>query len=274
MPKATRPAKTPLNTQPLTASLGGSQANSPSFTPTAAGTYQFLATYGGDASNESVADKCGESSERVTVSPTIGPVTGQPSGVTVDEGQSASFTAAALANPAASVQWQVSSNGGKSWSSDTTDTASTSSEAGKTTSSLTVKATVHSQNGYDRAVSTNAGGSVTSNAATLTVDWIGPITTQPESQTVSEGHPASFTAAVSANPAASVQWQVSTNEGKSWSNDTTDAGNTSGTLTIKSPALAQSGYEYRAVFTNTVGVVDSTAATLTVQAIGPVTGQP
>ena len=176
-------------------------------------------------------------------------MTGQPVGVTVDEGQSASFTAVALANPAASVQWQVSSNEGKSWSNDTTDTAGTSSEAGKTTSTLTVKATVHTENGYEyRAVFTNSAGSVTSNAATLTVDWIGPVTTQPESQTTSEGHQVSFTAAVSANPAASVQWQVSTNEGKSWSNDTTDAGNTSGTLTIKSPALAQSGYQYRAVF--------------------------
>ncbi len=267
--------KTPLNAQPLTASLSSGQASSPQFTPTAAGAYQFLATYGGDASNEPATGKCGEASEQVIVNPTIGPVTGQPSSVTVNEGQSASFTAAALANPAASVVWQVSSNEGKSWSDDTTDTASTSSESGKTTSTLTVKAATRSQNAFEyRAVFTNAAGSVTSNAATLTVDWIGPVTSQPENQAVSEGHQVTFTAVVSSNPAASIQWQISTNEGKSWSNDTTDGGNTTGTLTIKSPTLAQSGYEYRAVFTNAVGVLDSNAATLTVQTIGPVTGQP
>ncbi len=273
--------KTPLST-PLTASLAGGQANSPSFTPTGAGTYQFLATYGGDATNESIAEKCGESSEKVTVSPTIGPVTGQPSGVTVDEGQSASFTAVVAANPAASAQWQVSSNEGKSWSNDTTDTASTSSEAGKTTSTLTVKAALHSQNGYEyRAVFTNTAGSVTSNGATLTVDWIGPITTQPESQTISEGHPATFMASADSNPASTVRWEVSSSGGLTWEPDTSDKGSTVGepgrttsTLTVANAVRADSGYEYRAVFTNAAGTVTSTVATITIDWIGPIQSQP
>ncbi len=205
----------------------------------------------------------------------IGPIETQPQSATANEGSAATLTSTAAANPNASAQWQVSTNGGSSWSNDTTDTASTSGASGKTTSTLKVSSATRSQNGYEyRVVFTNSAGSVTSNAATLTVDWIGPIETQPQSATANEGSAATFTAAASANPAASVQWQLSTNGGSSWSNDTGDSGYNATTLTVKSATSAQNGYEYRAVFASSAGSATSNAATLTVDSIGPINPQP
>jgi RHS repeat-associated protein len=267
--------KTPLNEKPLTATLSGGVATSPKFTPSAPGTYQFLASYSGDQSNEAVAGTCGEASEQVKVEGSIGPIKAQPQSTTVDEGSSASFTASSPANSVATVQWQVSSNGGTTWANDTTDSATTSSESGNTRSTLTVESTTRSESGSEyRAIFTNAAGSATTNPAALTVDWTGPITTQPESKLVNEGQSVSFTAAASSNPTATVQWQLSTNGGGTWSNDATDSGNTTGTLTVSSAKTTQNGYEYRAVFTNVAGSVTSNAATLTVESIAAVTTQP
>ena len=274
--------KSPLNMQPLTAMLSGGKATSPTFTPTALGTYQFVAAYEGDSRNEATATKCGDSSEQVTVSASIGPVEVQPQSATVNEGSPATFTSTAAAKPAASMQWQVSTNGGSSWSNDTSDTATTSSAAGKTTSTLRIASAAHAQNGYDyRAVFSNPAGSVSSNAATLTVDSIGPVTTQPQSLTVNEGQPAMFTAAAAGSPAPSVQWQVSSTGGLSWEVDTADkttstaeAAATTSTLTVASASRLQNGYEYRAVFTNAAGSVTTNPATLTVNWIGPLESQP
>ena len=95
------------------------------------------------------------------------------------------------------------------------------------------------------------------------------ISTNPSSQTVTAPGGASFTAAAT-NPAGcstlSVQWQLSTNGGTNWSNDTTDSGNTTDTLSINPTSISQPGNEYRATFTNEHGTTNSSAATLTVNA--------
>jgi hypothetical protein len=86
------------------------------------------------------------------------------------------------------------------------------------------------------------------------------ITTQPTSQTITAGQTVSFIAAATGTPTPTVQWQVSTDGGTSFSNL---AGATSPTLSF-TVALAQSGNEYRAVFTNVAGSATTNAATLTV----------
>src|SRR5439155_1685922 len=58
---------TPLNAAPLTASLANGSATSPPFTPAAPGTYQFVASYPGDANNQPAAGRCGDTSEQVSV---------------------------------------------------------------------------------------------------------------------------------------------------------------------------------------------------------------
>jgi PKD repeat protein len=86
------------------------------------------------------------------------------------------------------------------------------------------------------------------------------ITTHPQDQTVSVGGEVSFSAAASGNPVPTLQWQVSTDGGSTWT-DIPDA-NTS-PLTFNA-SLDQNGYQYRAVFTNDAGSATSDPATLTV----------
>ncbi len=179
-------------------------------------------------------------------------VTKEPVSVTVDEGQSATFEAAAEATLTPTVQWEVSSDGGSSYSPI----------AGATTDTLTVPATTKSESGnlYE-AVFKNADGTTPTKAAALTVDVKPKITTQPASSTVSEGGTATFHAAAEGSPAPTVQWEVSTNGGSSWAAVT---GATADTLTIPAVALADNGFQYRAVFTNAAGKETSAVAVLTV----------
>jgi len=88
-----------------------------------------------------------------------------------------------------------------------------------------------------------------------------PVVTGPTNQAVTYGSNATFTASATGTPTPTLQWQVSTNGGGSWSNI---GGATSSPLTVTAPTVAQSGTQYRAVFTNTCGSVNSSAATLTV----------
>src|SRR5882762_6265821 len=113
-------------------------------------------------------------------------ITAQPANQTVTAGQTATFTAAATGSPAPTVQWQVSTDGGV--------TFSILSGATSTTLSFT---TASSQNGNRyQAVFTNSAGSATTTAATLTANPATPpsITTQPANQTVTAGQTATFTA--------------------------------------------------------------------------------
>ncbi|MFE5858574.1 HtaA domain-containing protein [Streptomyces sp. NPDC056500] len=87
------------------------------------------------------------------------------------------------------------------------------------------------------------------------------VTTQPKSRTVRSGATATFTAAASG--ADSVRWERSTDRGAKW---TTVAGATSKTLSVKASGSVNSA-RYRAVFTNALGEVPTSSATLTVSAV-------
>jgi len=90
-----------------------------------------------------------------------------------------------------------------------------------------------------------------------------PLVTQnPSDQFASPGATATFQASSSGTPAATVQWQVSTNGGSSFSNL---AGQTGNILSFGA-VLADNGKRYRAVFTNALGSAATTAALLTVRA--------
>jgi hypothetical protein len=114
-----------------------------------------------------------------------------------------------------------------------------------------------------RAVFTNNAGSVATSAAVLTVQTVPLVTTNPSSQTVTAGQTATLTADASGNPTPTVQWQVSSDGGESFSNLFLAL---STTLTLSNVQYSQNGYLYRAIFTNSVGTATTTAATLTVQA--------
>jgi hypothetical protein len=91
------------------------------------------------------------------------------------------------------------------------------------------------------------------------------VSTQPTNQTVTYGAASAvFTAAATGTPAPTVQWQQNTGSGF-----TNIGGATTTTLTINNPTVAMSGTQYRAVFTNTCGSVNTNAATLTVDKATP-----
>jgi len=195
-------------------------------------------------------------------------VSSNPTAKAVNAGASASFTAAASGFPTPTVQWQVSTNGGGSWSTDVSD-------SGATTGTLTVSATKASENGNEyRAVFTNTAGSADSEAASLEVRTAPVVMSSPVGKTVKAGEEATFTAAASGFPTPTVQWQVSTNGGSTWSTDVSDLGATTGTLQISATKASENGNEYRALFTNTAGTAPSTPASLEVQTAPVVTKAP
>ena len=201
--------------------------------------------------------------EDIYVSTLTFAVTTDPSSASVCVGDTVNFTAAAAGNPAPTVQWQVSTDGGTTWNDI----------SGATSTTLMFTANASDNGNQYRAVFTYTAGTATSKAATLTVNPVPVITTNPSSQSVNSGSMVSFTAATSDVPAPTVQWQVSTDGGATWSNI---SGATSTTLSFTATP-SQNGNQYLAVFTNHCGTAMTTAATLTVTAIPPMvsfTGAP
>lgn len=86
------------------------------------------------------------------------------------------------------------------------------------------------------------------------------ITNGPVSQSVSANQAVSFTTAASGNPTPTVQWQLSTDDGVTF----TDIDGATSTTYSFTATEDQTGDEYRAVFTNSQGTATTTAATLTV----------
>ena len=193
-------------------------------------------------------------------------LTEQPASVTAMAGTAAVFTVTASGEEL-SYQWQYSTNG-VSWANVTNAACS-----GMQTEMLTVPA-ITARNGFQyRCKVTNAGGSVYSDAAILSVTAKPNITTQPASVTAAAGTTVKFTVtAIGEN--LSYQWQYSTN-GTSWANVTNTACSGMKTNTLTVPAiLARNGYQYRCKVTNAAGSVTSSAATLTVTGKPVITKQP
>jgi hypothetical protein len=194
--------------------------------------------------------------EATTVSTSVAPsITGNPTNQSVVEGTNVSLTASANGTPTPTVQWQVSTDGGKTF----TNISGTTS----TTLMLTGVTTAMNGNEY-RAVFTNSAGSATTSAATLTVTAAASapvLTANPSNQTILVGQTAVFAASASGSPTPAVQWQVSTNGGVTF---TDISGAASTTLTLNNVPASMSGNQFRAVFSNSAGSVTSAAATLTV----------
>ena len=79
-----------------------------------------------------------------------------------DQGQTATFTAAAAGNPAPTVQWQVSTDGGTTFADVT----------GATSDTYPSRPPPGESGDEYQAVFTNVGGSATTTAATLTLDTL------------------------------------------------------------------------------------------------------
>jgi Domain of unknown function (DUF4091)/Immunoglobulin domain/Immunoglobulin I-set domain len=181
----------------------------------------------------------------VPVAPSI---TTQPASQTVTAGQTASFSVAATGTAPITFQWQK--NG--------------ANIAGATTASYTTPPTTTSDSGSTfRVVVSNSAGTVTSSAATLTVNAVPvapSITTQPASQTVTAGQTASFSVAATGTAPLSYQWQR---------NGVAIGGATSSGYTTPATAGSDNGAQFTVAVSNTAGSVTSNAATLTVNSVTP-----
>jgi hypothetical protein len=192
----------------------------------------------------------------VNAAPAAPSITTQPTNQTVTAGQTASFGVAATGTAPLSYQWQK--NG--------------MAISGATSSSYTTPATTSSDSGTQFTVAvSNAAGTVTSNAATLTVNaaLVAPsITTQPTSQTVTAGQTASLSVVATGTAPLSYQWQK---------NGASIAGATAASYTTPGTTTSDTGSTFRVAVSNSAGTVTSAAATLTVNAatVGPsITTQP
>ena len=173
-------------------------------------------------------------------------ITNQPQSINICENQNATFAITASGENL-SYQWQK----------DNTDIS------GATSDSYTISTVSASDAGEYRCVVSGDGGTVTSDAATLTVVANTTITIQAQSQTVCEGQSTSF-AVEATGDNISYQWQK----------DNQDiSGATSATYTINSTTTGDAGI-YTCVISGTCGTITGDAATLTVKVLISITAQP
>lgn len=183
-------------------------------------------------------------------------ITGHPADQTVDQGMSATFDIAATGVPAPVFQWQRSTDGGGTWAN----------LVGATGSAYTTAPVAAGDNNHRfRCLVSNPFVNLTSNVATLTVtaNVLPTFTLHPASVAVTAaGQTATFTAAASGAPAPTLQWQVSSNAGASWTDIAGATGASYGFTTV----AGDNTKAYRCVATNTVGSAASNPATLAITA--------
>lgn len=191
-------------------------------------------------------------------------IIGQPVNVTVNKGETASFSVNTVGTGTVTYRWQTLAPGATEW----VDSASASAK--KATFDITAQ---NGHNGYRFRciVKDSTGKERTSSAATLTVKSSDPptIKTQPKNVTVAAGETVSFSVAVSGLPPFSYQWQTRAPGSTEWKN-ASSASAKRATLTITAQD-GHNGYQFRCIVTsaNNKKVV-SGAATLTVST-APVT---
>ncbi len=125
----------------------------------------------------------------------------------------------------------------------------------------TYTATFSAQSVGTNTISATVDGfTISSAAAPITITNYVQVTSNPTDQVANIGGSVSFTASAAGIPTPTVQWQVSTDGGNTFTNL---AGETFTTLSFTA-SESQNGDEFRAVFTNSSGSATTTAATLTV----------
>ena len=150
------------------------------------------------ASNSSAWDefRWGTTFASVTVLPAQPYIRQQPQTYTGSVGDTVSLTADVIANPAPTFRWQVLQNGG-SWVDI----------AGATQPAYTIASAPYAANGSYRIVATNANGSVTSDAATVSLTYPAPsISAQPAPLGVEAGESAAFSVTATGLGSLSYQW--------------------------------------------------------------------
>ena len=186
----------------------------------------------------------------VNPDPVAPSITAQPASQTISAGQTATFSVTATGTAPLSYQWQKNS----------------ATIAGATSSSYTTPAETASDNGAQfSVVVSNSAGTVTSNAAILTVNSAPAVTAQPVNQTVAVGQTATFSVNATGTAPLSYQWRK---------NSANISGATASTYTTPATASTDNGAQFSVVVSNAAGSVTSNTATLTVNVPPSITTQP
>ena len=175
----------------------------------------------------------------------------QPANVTVTQPNSATFSVTASGTTPLSYQWRrngVAISG-----------AISSSYVLNPTSAATDNGAQYS------VVVSNIAGNVTSTSATLTVNVMPSITTQPVSTTVTAPNQATFTVVAAGTAPLSYQWRR---------NGANISGATNASYVLNPTAGTDNGAVFSVVVTNVAGSVTSANATLTVNVVPGITTQP
>ena len=186
----------------------------------------------------------------VTSAPAAPSITSQPANQTVTAGQTATFSVTATGTATLTYQWKK--NG--------------AAISGANSAVYTTPATTSADNGMQFTVTiTNSAGSVTSNAATLTVNVPPTISTQPVSRTVAVGQTATFSVTATGAGTLAYQWNK---------NGTAMSGANSASYTTPPAVASDNGASFTVTVTGISGTVTSNGATLTVNGPPSITTQP
>lgn len=239
-------------------SLGGSTTNKLSFTATASLSGRKFRCVVTDANGFTIT------SGEAKLSVTSVSITGQPKARSVTEGQTATFSVAA-SGTGLTYQWQTLLAGATSWIK--------TNLGGSTTNKLSFTAALgYTGRRYRCVIKSSNGGSVISNAVTLTVVAKPKITGQPAYASVTDGQNAAFGVAATGT-GLTYQWQTLKVGETEWiktnlSGSTTNALNFTATRSL-------SGRKFRCLVTDKNGVfVTSNATLLTVDAKPKFTAHP
>src|SRR6202790_4040767 len=236
---------TPLSYQWLKNGANIAGATSSSYTTPATTAADGGSTFNVVLSNTAGTATSNAATLTVNAAPVAPTITTQPANQTVTAGQTATFTVVGSGTAPLSYQWQKN----------------VANIAGATSSSYTTPATTSFDNGARfTVVVSNSTGSVTSSAATLTVNAapVAPsITTQPLSQTVTGGQTAAFSVTATGASPLGYQWSK---------NGTAISGAISASYTTPPTTTTDNGAQFTVVVSNSVGSVTSNAGTLTVNA--------
>lgn len=178
-------------------------------------------------------------------------LTSQPVNVVACPGQPATFSVTATGT-ALSYQWRK--NG--------------ANIVNATASSFTINQVTSDDPATYEVVINGSCGNATSTAAALTVNTLVSVTTQPASQSISIGAPASFTVAAAGTGPFTYQWRKS---GSNLSDDRNVTGTATATLNLAAVA-ASDARSYEVIVTGACGAVTSQAAQLTAVNDAPVAG--
>lgn len=203
-----------------------------------------------------------------TISPGAGPaITAQPANQTICEGANTSFSITSAS--ATGFQWQVSTNGGASY----TDITNGGVYAGANTATLAITGATLAMNNYHyRVIASVLCGTTTSNSAILGVNAAPAITGQPQGITLCAGSNHTFSVTATGG-GLTYQWESSTNGcAGPWS---PIAGATSSTYTINGITAGMDNTGYRVVVTGACApAATSNCALLNVVTSVAVTTQP